>query len=456
MHALAEKRRREMEAQEAEAARAAAAAASPQSTLVVPPRKISEEMAAAQTPSADKLGAARSPDPADRAIAFASAMGEQKRGDAAPPPAKKKSSPLPLVIGGVVVLALAAVGVWKYMDGQKQEQLAQCNANFATARDALAAGDLAAAEAAIAPAREACTGTPQYAPLVELATEVSKARTQEQACVQGETQATAQLDQGQPALARTALDGLRATCATRPAFAALDTRAQGAEAEAKRLFAEAAAQFNAGDVAAADASLKQALAADANLADTQLLRSEIDKRLAKMAPPAAAPAETPATAATTPAKPPEPKPAEPKPTTTAPATPTAALPPPPPPKPAPVTPTPTPAPTPATTAPAPPPPAPVATTPPPEPTPAPARSSRLVPVSTPQPPYPPEAARASQKGQVIATFTVNTDGSVGNVRIVKSTPRGVFDGTVKGTVARWRFQPLDESRDVTQTFTFAQ
>jgi protein TonB len=77
-------------------------------------------------------------------------------------------------------------------------------------------------------------------------------------------------------------------------------------------------------------------------------------------------------------------------------------------------------------------------------------------VSTPQPEYPIEALRAGTTGKVTATFTVNPDGHVTNVRIVKSTPRGVFDGTVKNTVGRWRFQPVDASQEVTRTFTFAK
>ena len=95
-------------------------------------------------------------------------------------------------------------------------------------------------------------------------------------------------------------------------------------------------------------------------------------------------------------------------------------------------------------------------TPAPDPVPAAPTRAKLVPIDTPQPPYPVEALRAKQAGQVVATFTVNADGSVGSVRIVKSTPRGVFDRTVQSTVGRWRFQPIGESRDVTQTFTFAK
>ena len=91
-------------------------------------------------------------------------------------------------------------------------------------------------------------------------------------------------------------------------------------------------------------------------------------------------------------------------------------------------------------------------------TPEPAAPTRtaLVPISTPQPAFPVEALRSNITGKVVATFTVGTDGNVTNVRIVRSQPRGVFDKSVQSTVGKWRFQPIDASRDVTQTFTFAQ
>ena len=124
-------------------------------------------------------------------------------------------------------------------------------------------------------------------------------------------------------------------------------------------------------------------------------------------------------------------------------------------------------PTPAPAAPAAPAPAPTRATPPPEPVaeaPAPARqpppqarapASELVAISTPQPSYPAEAQRQGTSGQVVVSFVVNADGSVGNISVVSARPHGVFDKTVTNAVRRWRFQPIDSARTVTRTFSFA-
>jgi periplasmic protein TonB len=119
---------------------------------------------------------------------------------------------------------------------------------------------------------------------------------------------------------------------------------------------------------------------------------------------------------------------------------------------------PTPAPTPAPVAerPAAPTPAPVAERPAPTPAPAarPAAATALVAISTPQPAFPPEALRSGITGEVEVEFTVNADGSVGEVRIIRATPRGVFDRGVQATVRKWRYQPMDQSRNVRRTFSF--
>lgn len=93
----------------------------------------------------------------------------------------------------------------------------------------------------------------------------------------------------------------------------------------------------------------------------------------------------------------------------------------------------------------------------PAPTPSrPASGGGLVPISTPQPAYPPEAMRAGTTGEVVISFTVNTDGSVSNVELVSAKPRGVFERNVQSTVRRWRYQPVDSAQNVTRTFTFAR
>jgi protein TonB len=67
------------------------------------------------------------------------------------------------------------------------------------------------------------------------------------------------------------------------------------------------------------------------------------------------------------------------------------------------------------------------------------RSAR--PVSTPRPPYPRAAKRARQEGWVDVQFTIASSGRVTNVRVVGSSPRGVFDRVAQSTVKRWRFRP---------------
>jgi periplasmic protein TonB len=83
-----------------------------------------------------------------------------------------------------------------------------------------------------------------------------------------------------------------------------------------------------------------------------------------------------------------------------------------------------------------------------------ASSNALVAISTPQPPYPAEALRSGTTGSIEVEFLVNRDGSVSDVRIVKATPRGVFDRGVQSTVRKWQFQPIDESRTVRRSFNF--
>jgi protein TonB len=87
--------------------------------------------------------------------------------------------------------------------------------------------------------------------------------------------------------------------------------------------------------------------------------------------------------------------------------------------------------------------------------PAPSGSKAMpVAVSTPAPDFPEGARRSHKSGYVVVAYTVGVDGSVGNVRIVESSPRGVFDHAVESALARWRFQPLPAPREVTHTFYF--
>lgn len=97
-------------------------------------------------------------------------------------------------------------------------------------------------------------------------------------------------------------------------------------------------------------------------------------------------------------------------------------------------------------------------------TPAPAQPARasneLRSVSQADPRYPPAAQRAGAGGSVQVEFTVLTDGSVSDVRIVSSeVPRQFardFEREAISAVKRWRFQPVSQATTSRRTIAFQQ
>lgn len=65
----------------------------------------------------------------------------------------------------------------------------------------------------------------------------------------------------------------------------------------------------------------------------------------------------------------------------------------------------------------------------------------LIPMRYITPEYPDAARTQGTEGFVVVAFSVNTDGSIDNVRIVESTPPGVFDEVALDAAARLRFEP---------------
>lgn len=61
--------------------------------------------------------------------------------------------------------------------------------------------------------------------------------------------------------------------------------------------------------------------------------------------------------------------------------------------------------------------------------------------STPAPPYPKEALARKQGGRVLLHVLVATDGSVKDVRVVESEPKGVFDAVSIEAAKRWKLPP---------------
>lgn len=75
-------------------------------------------------------------------------------------------------------------------------------------------------------------------------------------------------------------------------------------------------------------------------------------------------------------------------------------------------------------------------------------------VSSAQPRYPVVAQRRKIEGRVELQFTVRTDGSVGNVRVLSSQPRGVFDREAVAAMERWRYAPSTTESTGQRAFDF--
>lgn len=68
--------------------------------------------------------------------------------------------------------------------------------------------------------------------------------------------------------------------------------------------------------------------------------------------------------------------------------------------------------------------------------------------------YPPMAVRLSQQGTTLVRFTVNTDGSVSNVQVARSSGHQILDDAAIGCASAWRYKPaLDDGRPVAQTWS---
>ncbi|WP_330969367.1 energy transducer TonB, partial [Lysobacter sp. A3-1-A15] len=83
-----------------------------------------------------------------------------------------------------------------------------------------------------------------------------------------------------------------------------------------------------------------------------------------------------------------------------------------------------------------------------------ATAADLRPISTPAPSYPVAALRNGTSGEVQVEFTVGTDGSVTNARVVRSNPSRVFDREAVSAVRSWRFQPIPNPVTTRRTIGF--
>jgi protein TonB len=65
----------------------------------------------------------------------------------------------------------------------------------------------------------------------------------------------------------------------------------------------------------------------------------------------------------------------------------------------------------------------------------------LVPLVRVEPDYPPKAKQRGISGWVEFEFTIGPAGTVEDLKILRSSPRGVFDRAVLRAVRRWKYNP---------------
>lgn len=70
------------------------------------------------------------------------------------------------------------------------------------------------------------------------------------------------------------------------------------------------------------------------------------------------------------------------------------------------------------------------------------------------PRYPMIAMNRRVEGSVQVGFTINADGSVGNARVLRAEPAGVFERAAVDAVEAYRFEPAGRSRDSMVTINF--
>jgi protein TonB len=68
------------------------------------------------------------------------------------------------------------------------------------------------------------------------------------------------------------------------------------------------------------------------------------------------------------------------------------------------------------------------------------------PISQARPVYPEMAIRNDVQGRVVLSITIMPDGSVRDVRVVNSSPRGYFENSAVKAVHTWRYKPSNATR----------
>ncbi|MCH9813226.1 MAG: energy transducer TonB [Epsilonproteobacteria bacterium] len=78
-------------------------------------------------------------------------------------------------------------------------------------------------------------------------------------------------------------------------------------------------------------------------------------------------------------------------------------------------------------------------------------STNVIPLARIDPIYPKRAKMMKKEGYVKMEFTITTFGTVKDVKVVESSPEGLFDSSAKRAILKWKFRPkLEEGQAIEQ------
>ncbi len=69
----------------------------------------------------------------------------------------------------------------------------------------------------------------------------------------------------------------------------------------------------------------------------------------------------------------------------------------------------------------------------------------VIPLVRIPPLYPPRALQLKKEGFVTMRFTINTDGTVRDIKVVQSEPPKLFESAAISALKKWKFKPKIEN-----------
>lgn len=190
-----------------------------------------------------------------------------------------------------ILLAIVVLALW-LRPKPEPAWVARCDALSSAVNDALASGDLNRAETNLAQAQSLCQNERRDA-LSPLAAQITRAHELAKTCGTAIKRAETSLERHRPVQAQSQLAQQKSTCTGHAPYDTLNERAASQVRQAAGLIDDGSRQLQTGELAAAEQSLAQALALDAQVNGADRLRTALANAQRRQAADAASPANAP-------------------------------------------------------------------------------------------------------------------------------------------------------------------